>query len=358
MLLNIVKNLNKENFDVFIICPPDGEMIKKYELYATVSQNRNLNKKRRFDNFYLIYRFLKENNISIIHTNHFNPDYFGLLAAFFARVPVRISSIHGVNFFYMRKFGLKRAHYFFISYIYRFFYSFATHLVCVSNAVKNNLLTSSGIKVAENKLSVIHNSFDFNEDNYKENKEKTFNKQIAVIANFDLIKGHYEFIDHLPVFFKSLPDWKIILCGEGIEKKKCQKLVSKQGLNKSILFYENCHDVCKLIRESTFTVMPSWSEGLSMAILESMALTKPVIAYDVGGNSEIVNENNGILIPEYNIIQFMEKMIWLAKKPEKIASLGTNSFKIVEKKFNIKEKTKNFESLYLSQYNCLREKRR
>ncbi len=350
-LLNSIKYINKEKFNIFLLCPPDGPMVNKFSQYAKVYLNHHINEKKRVDNFIYLYNFLKEKNISIIHTNHFNPDYFGLLSAFIAKVPVRLSTVHGINFYYVKAFGFKRIHYFLLSFLYTWFYLFSTRLICTSESVKKHLVTKRGLKLSSDKLTVVHNSFDFDYVTSIKENQRTDLKQAAVIANFDMIKGHYEFIKKLPLFFKKKPDWKIIFCGEGKEKMNCWKMVNELKLNNSVEFCCMYDDVLGLIGQSSFTLLPSYIESLSMAILESMALKKPVIAYDTGGNSEIINSSNGILVPKYNTIQFIKEMIDLSRQPEKITSLGNRAFHTVKRNFNLKIKINELEEIYDQQLN-------
>lgn len=81
-------------------------------------------------------------------------------------------------------------------------------------------------------------------------------------------------------------------------------------------------------------ILPSYNEGLPIAILEAMSYSHPIISTPVGGISEVVNNNmNGILVHPGNIREIFEAIKFYIENPEKIKTHGMESFKIVKKYF-------------------------
>ena len=75
-------------------------------------------------------------------------------------------------------------------------------------------------------------------------------------------------------------------------------LAESLGLAGAVHFLGERHDVPDLLNAMDIFVLPSYSEGLSLALLEAMAAGKPVVATAVGGTPEVVTEgDNGLLIP-------------------------------------------------------------
>lgn len=106
-------------------------------------------------------------------------------------------------------------------------------------------------------------------------------------------------IEYLIGAMTLIPDAKLILAGGGQFEGKMKKLTAKLGLSRQIKFLGRIpHDrLPSIYRRAKIFVLPSLSESQSNSLLEAWACGLPLVATDTGGNSEIVNERNGILIP-------------------------------------------------------------
>lgn len=81
-------------------------------------------------------------------------------------------------------------------------------------------------------------------------------------------------------------------------------------------------------------ILPSYNEGLPIAILEAMSYTHPIISTPVGGIPEVVKDHqNGILVEPGNLEQIKEALLFFIKHPEVIESYGQKSYEIVQPYF-------------------------
>ena len=96
-----------------------------------------------------------------------------------------------------------------------------------------------------------------------------------------------------------------------------------------------------------FTVLSTYTEGISNSIMESMALGIPVIATDGGGTPEIIIDGeNGILIPPKSPQILAEKMTDLLNNSEKVEYLGKNAIRQIKENFSIDKMIDEFILLY------------
>ncbi|MCK4787018.1 MAG: glycosyltransferase, partial [Desulfobacteraceae bacterium] len=106
-------------------------------------------------------------------------------------------------------------------------------------------------------------------------------------------------------------------------------------------------DVPKLLKLAHCFVLASHSEGLSCSIIEAMAAGLPVVATDVGGNCELVNNGvNGYLLPPNDPGAFAEKLHILINDDEKRQKFGKNSSKIANDKFSLDKMIAEYVSVY------------
>jgi glycosyltransferase involved in cell wall biosynthesis len=174
------------------------------------------------------------------------------------------------------------------------------------------------------------------------NVDKRYSKQIIFAGRISNEKG----IDSLiSISQKLTDDIHLIILGTGPEEKKINDLV-KNYKNIHFFGYQNKNQTISLIRGSDILIHPSLHEGISSTILEAMACKTAIIASDVGGNRELIENNvNGITIEPHDIDSFVEQIINLFDNEKLRQLLVDNALKTV-KKYNWDE----VGNLYLNVY--------
>ena len=174
---------------------------------------------------------------------------------------------------------------------------------------------------------------------------KKFENQIIFAGRLSKEKG----IDNMLQAAKSLPPkYHLLILGSGPEEKKVQKIANEKT-NVHYLGYQSKQNTISLIRGSDLLIQPSLVEGMSSTLLEAMGCGTCIIATNVGGNSEIIENNKtGILIEPNNSEKLLDKISNLLVKKEKRINLATEARKSVEK-YN----WKRVGQLYLDVYESL-----
>lgn len=123
--------------------------------------------------------------------------------------------------------------------------------------------------------------------------------------------------------------WKFQIIGDGPERKNLEDYVHQNGLEERTVFFGNqpIDDVVKLLQKSKIFVFTSLKEALPTVLIEAMMTGNAIIAYDCNyGPSDIINENNGFLIPLHDKKMFIEKLEYLTHNPEVLNDLMKSSF--------------------------------
>lgn len=170
--------------------------------------------------------------------------------------------------------------------------NYATKITCVSQSLKDCLIQHG---VAEDKLVVLLNGIDkliFNSDV----KPKDQNHYLLAIGNLIPLKGHEYILRSL----KEFPEEKLILIGSGELENHLKTLASQLEISHRVTFLSHVpqNELAPYYAGAKYTIMMSSMEGMPNVILESLATGTPVITTNVGGISEVVTENNGILLAE------------------------------------------------------------
>ena len=139
-------------------------------------------------------------------------------------------------------------------------------------------------------------------------------------------------IDTLIEIGKKLPsDIQLMILGTGPEEQKIKDLAKHQK-NICYLGYQNKEDTISLIRGSDILIQPSLQEGISSTILESMACNTMVIASNVGGNTELIeNGINGIVLDPKDADSFIQQISFLLNDEQSRKSLAEHALETVWK---------------------------
>jgi len=136
-------------------------------------------------------------------------------------------------------------------------------------------------------------------------------------------------------FSKKNSDWKLKIAGEGPQKKELEKL-SRNNNKIEFLGKRNIKELKTLIKNSFAIVLPSvWPENMPYSALESMAMSKAIIATNIGGLPQLTNKKkNGVLFKCADREDLLKKLIWAVRNPVKIKKMGRNARKEIVEKYN------------------------
>jgi len=183
------------------------------------------------------------------------------------------------------------------------YYKHSDHLIAVSQAVKNHLVSQN---MPETLISTIPNRINktaFNHRNYAENTTIT----IAITAKLHKNKGHRWALEALAAATDKLPPFKLILIGDGPERHNIEKLCKKLKMSEKVKFTGFVQDPEKFYDKVDLALLPSLGEGIPLSLLEVMRWGIPCVASNTGGIPEIISSGkNGILVTPGNAQQLIE----------------------------------------------------
>jgi len=152
------------------------------------------------------------------------------------------------------------------------------------------------------------------------------------VGGFTFEKNHLGLLSIFEVFLKNQPTAVLHLLGDGPLRKEVEIKIAEKGLGKSVYLYGWVERPFDYIAKADVFVLPSIIEGLPAVILEAMYCKTPVVAYNVGGISEIVTPATGFLITKGDEIAFVEALHDLLLHNSKVI-IGS-AYELVQKKFS------------------------
>ena len=236
-----------------------------------------------------LVRLVREQCIDIIHTHLTRAAYYGLLLGLWTRKPV-VSTVHVFT----------------CDPAYRWLSQLGHPLIAVSEAVRQWLI-DHGVPASE--VQTIYNATDFVSLNgankriplevREEFRVPLNSKLIGVFAKVAPIKGQDLLIEALPQVIRLHPNTHVLFVGRngGEFALHTQQRAKELGVQDHVIFTGLRTDVARLMQAVDVVTLPSRSETFGLAVLEAMALGKPVVATRVGGLAELVRDGEtGILV--------------------------------------------------------------
>ena len=347
----LASSLNSKFFRPMVVQLSPNDLALSKPMTREIAQIFHLPTKKFYSphgvcQFYRLSRLAKKNKVNIIHTFFEKSEVMGWFVGRLAGIPIWVTS--------RRDLGFKRGKIY--ERIFRLTAKDCKRCVANCYAVKNWVVQEEGFP--SDKVDVIYNGLFFSDDkgNVQENslrKGLGFGNKtslVGMIANFNFeIKGHVYFLGAAKKILEKIPEVKFILVGDGPLKPRYEEVARELGIHRNVFFLGNRADVPDIISILNISVLSSTSEGFSNVILESMAAGKPVVATNVGGSKEMIQDGvTGYLVPPSDSQSMAAAIINLLQNPDKAIAMGSAGREVVKDRFTVETMVKKYEELYFS----------
>lgn len=226
-------------------------------------------------------------------------------------------------------------------------------IICVSDAVKEVVMERE--HVPESRILVVNNGVDGNHapsgmqaDTRRElgiGKEQLV---VGMVANYNRpVKGVTHFLDAIPTIVSAVPATRFLFVGGGEEENVLREKTRMLGIESHVVFAGYKKEIHRFYEIMDISVLTSFSEGLSLTLLESMNHGIPVVATHVGGNPEVVADGlSGYLVPVKDHRTLADRIIKLLRNPDLRRSMGEEGRRRIERKFRMGEIANRYTEIY------------
>ncbi|BCA54099.1 putative Glycosyl transferase group 1 [Nitrospira sp. KM1] len=290
------------------------------------------------------YRLIGSEKVDLIQAHEFDAIVHGGIVSVLAGIPM-VATVHGKNYFSDK--ARRR-------WAYRVL-SRRARMVTVSGDLKRFVVEKVGI--SSDQVHVIHNgvegmlvagSFEIQQQR-QDLGIPDEDVVVGVVGNLYPVKGHAYLLDAIPSILKVFPHTIFLLVGRGELEVHLKSQAHDLGIEKKVRFLGLRHDVPKLLEIMDLFVMPSLSEGLSIALLEAMAAGKPVIVTDVGGNPELVVQGKtGLIVPSKDSGALAAALTAMLTDRNRMKQFGSAGKHRVAEHFTVQSMIGNYQQTYAS----------
>ena len=291
-----------------------------------------------------LFRLIRRENFSIVHTFFPASDLLGGLVAKLGGCPILVSS--------RRDMGLLRSAPHWIAY--RAARGLFDQVHAVGETVRQFHIEQDGL--APSKVVTVYNGVDLvgidgaSGSEFLRQEGLAGKPLVVCVANIRPIKAIDVLVRTAAIVREAVPEARFLVIGAVQDPpyfEHVQRLVSELLVRDVVVFAGVREDVPELLKHCDVFYLPSRSEGLSNAMLEAMACARPCVATNVGGNSELIEQEGcGYLVPSEDPASAANRIVTLLRDPDLAAQLGRRSRQIVEEKFSLQAMMSRLTGLY------------
>jgi glycosyltransferase involved in cell wall biosynthesis len=306
-LLELFRGMDRTRFSPYLICLEEGGPVARgaRELDVPVS---HMGRRWRWDLGVItrIRSYIRENSISIVHAYLGLPGFYGATAGKLAGSKV-ITTIRIAG-------PRRRAS----DITERFAFLISDRIISNSRAGADYYFRRFP---GRGKTEIIFNGYDMTDFEGRGTRSRAElglpgeGLLIGHVANLSYLKDYPTFLRALAAVFPQIPGSHAVILGDGDKRPDYEALAGSLGIQERTHFLGHRRDVLDIVGHFDVGVLashPEYGEGLSNSISEYMGLGKPVIATDIGGNSELVDEGvTGLLCTAGDADAMAEKLMIL-----------------------------------------------
>lgn len=350
LLLELAEKNSRDIFDMhFCTLAPWGRFHQQIQALGLHSCTLGLQGLRNTLSVYIrLLKLLKRERFDIVHTHLFLSSFLGLTAAHLAGVPFCVMTRHYSDYMYLFGNCLKIK-------VDRLCLRLCDRVIAVSNAVADVIKNRDKIDSA--KICPIHNGIDLakflQQDESVEEAKRHFGLDgfyiVGAVGSLQPRKGHSFLIKAVPVVLKRIPRAKFIIVGAGPLLDALKNEVRQRKLERHVLFWGYRDDIYRVMAMFDVFVHPSVEEGFGIAILEALAMGKPVVASSVGGIREIIHNHNtdyNHLVPPADPDRLSAAIINILNSRLNLQRVKAQGRKIIQERFSAKKMVDKYEQVY------------
>jgi len=282
--------------------------------------------------------------IDLIHTTNFSDGLFGRVVARFAGVHVVLSSIHTI---YRWKPRLELL----LDIVTA---KLIDGVIVVSQAARQFAIED--LKIPDNKIYVVYNGINCLpvvndvESILRIRAEiglRSDSSVVACVGSLKEVKGQKYLLQAAPAILAEVPNAQLLIIGDGPLQSALRDLAVTLGIVDKVCFAGSREDVRAILPAIDILVSPSLSESFSISILETMAAEKPVVATEVGGIPELVEDRRtGLLVPPENPSAIAQAVVSLLTSPDKSRMFGVAGGQRLREFFTDEKMVRRHEEIY------------
>jgi sugar transferase (PEP-CTERM/EpsH1 system associated) len=337
VVLNLMQHCNRDLFEPCVVCL--GEAGALAPLFADLQVpvlSLGPTNRIRGGKLVPLLKILSKVKPHVVHTHNPSPHLYGIVAGRLLGAPALVHTKHGRNIFEVHGSRLRG----------RVASWLSDCIVPVSADARDVAREREGVPL--NKLHVIRNGIDLAAFSFRDHGVPQTRCRAIHVARLNRVKDQATLLRAVRMVVAQRPDFTLDIVGDGEIRSELEELAAQLEIAGCVQFLGYRNDVRDRLSSADVFLLSSISEGISLTLLEAMAVGLPVVATDVGGNREVVvHGETGLLVPAKSPRELANAILRLANDRPLAHAMGVAGRKRVEAHFDLRKVVAEYEDLYL-----------
>jgi sugar transferase (PEP-CTERM/EpsH1 system associated) len=345
-LCRLLTGLDRNRFSPTVACLYNGDKIVAQQIRAQgiPVTDLGMTAKWRVDAFWRLYRLLRHECPTILHSWMFHANLPGRVLGRLAGVPIIVTSRRNVNIG-----GVLR------EYLNRWTARLDDRVIAVCELARQAEIKRA--RVPPDKVVTIYNGVDAEQFSATNPQVVAQVRQafgipvdvplVGAVGRLHRQKGFADLLTAIAQVQEHIPTVRLLLVGDGELRDDLEIQAQLSGLSNVVTFTGTRSDVPEILAGLDMFVLPSLWEGMPNVILEAMSASLPVVATAVGGTPEVVVDGvTGLLVPPRDPDTLAQAITCLLRDPDLRRKMGRAGRERGEQHFSIKKTVQETEILY------------
>jgi glycosyltransferase involved in cell wall biosynthesis len=314
-----LREMAKRGHETILIAPPDSDIFRRGLDFHIRTLPLSMRRRDFFRNLGWLTNFFKTEKVDVVNTHSSRDSWLAGFAARRAEVPLVIKTRHisaRVSRNWMTRFVYQNLH---------------DYILTTSKGIAQDMVQYNGYDAS--RISSIPTGIDLARFDVK-SRTLDLRKELGIPADAHLIgmvsvlrswKGHPDFLRAAIKVKKQFPNAYFVIVGEGPRRGPIEDDLLELGLEDFVFMTGHRDEIPQILHNLDVFVLPSYAnEGVPQALLQALAVGRPVVATRIGGIPEVIESGKtGFLCSTQNPEELASHIVHLLKHPEEAAEMST-----------------------------------
>ena len=340
-----LREMSRRGHKTFLIAPPDSDIFRRALDFRIEALPLSMRRGDFFKNLNWLADFFRQEKIDVVNTHSSRDSWLAGFASRKAEVPLVIKTRHisaRVSRGWLTRFAYQKLHDFIIT----------TSRGIVEDMVRFNSFDPQCIAAVPTGIDL--KRFDVSAPGAHLREEMGLPKESKLIGMVSVLrswKGHPDFLTAARAVKERIPSAFFVVVGEGPRRMQIEEQLLSDNLEDYVFLTGHRDEIPQILKDLDVFVLPSYAnEGVPQALLQAMAVGRPVVASRVGGIPEVVGHGvQGFLCDPQNPKALADSIIRMIENPAEAQRMAQAAREHVVANYSLESMVHRLEEIYYTQ---------
>ncbi len=339
-----LREMTRRGHRTYVVAPPDSDIFRRALDFSIEALPLSMRRGDFLKNLKWLADFFHREKIDVVNTHSSRDSWLAGFAARFARVPLIVKTRHisaRVSRGWLTRIAYQRLH---------------DYIITTSTGIAEDMVKFNGFdanRIAAIPTGVDLKRFHLDVSSIQLRRELGLPDNAILVGMISVLrswKGHPDFLNAAREVRKQFSQAYFVIVGEGPRRNQIEEQLLGSDLEDFVFLIGHRDEVPQILKDLNVFVLPSYAnEGVPQALLQALAMEKPVVASNVGGIPEVLaSGRHGLLCEPQNPTSLAEGIIRMLKNEDEARRMAETGHKWVKEHHSLDAMVARLEEIYYS----------